>query len=310
VRAFLRQRLGISVSDFSDEVDDALPVELDNLERWGVGDRLLDACLAGADIDAAIAAEIARGTLPPGELGRPVVAGVRPIVEEIAKHAQELLSPGAQPGSVDVKVALGGGRALSGTVPGVCGDTLRTVTFSRVNARHRLASWVRLLALTAAHPERPFEAATVGRAISGAPRGAQISTARIPALSSEAATRRAIALEHLVVLIDLYDRGMREPLPLAAQTSGAYAQAAAAGKNAEAAGRGAWESPWNYDKEDKDPEHQLALGGVKTFAELLDQPPGPDDAGDGWEEAETTRFGRYARRLWTGLLSVEALEHR
>ena len=32
-RAFLRQRLGISVGDYSDEVGDALPVELDALER-------------------------------------------------------------------------------------------------------------------------------------------------------------------------------------------------------------------------------------------------------------------------------------
>ena len=46
VRAFLRQRLGISVGDYADEVDDALPVELDALERWGVGQRLLDGVLA------------------------------------------------------------------------------------------------------------------------------------------------------------------------------------------------------------------------------------------------------------------------
>jgi exodeoxyribonuclease V gamma subunit len=169
---------------------------------------------------------------------------------------------------------------------------------------------VRLLALTAAHPERPFETATVGRRISGAPRGARVSSVRIPSLASESPTRRAVALEHLAVLIDIYDRGMREPLPLSAQASGAYAQAAAAGKNAWAAGCREWESDWNYPKEDKAPEHQLTLGGVKTFAELLDQPPGPDEAGDGWDGTETTRFGRYARRLWTGLLSVETLEHR
>jgi hypothetical protein len=35
VRAFLRQRLGIVVGDFNEEVEDALTVELDNLEQWG-----------------------------------------------------------------------------------------------------------------------------------------------------------------------------------------------------------------------------------------------------------------------------------
>ena len=38
VRAFLRQRLGIMLGDFNDEVGDALTVELDQLEQWGVGD--------------------------------------------------------------------------------------------------------------------------------------------------------------------------------------------------------------------------------------------------------------------------------
>src|SRR5918999_2446588 len=41
VRAFLRQRLGISVAEYDDEVEDALPVELDGLGRWSVGQRLL-----------------------------------------------------------------------------------------------------------------------------------------------------------------------------------------------------------------------------------------------------------------------------
>ena len=88
VRAFLRQRLGISVGDYADEVADALPVELDALERWGVGQRLLDGVLAGASIEACIAAEIARGMLPPGQLATPVIARVRPIVAHIAAAAQ------------------------------------------------------------------------------------------------------------------------------------------------------------------------------------------------------------------------------
>ena len=96
VRAFLRQRLGISVGDYADEVEDALPVELDALERWGVGQRLLDGVLGGADIEACIAAEIARGTLPPGKLATPVIARIRPIVAHIAAAADAELERDAR----------------------------------------------------------------------------------------------------------------------------------------------------------------------------------------------------------------------
>ena len=192
VRAFLRQRLGISVGDYADEVDDALPVELDALERWGVGQRLLDGVLGGANIEACIAAEIARGTLPPGKLATPVIDRIRPIVAHIAAAARrrELGEPERrQPASVDVKIALPDGRTLSGTVPGVYGDVLRTVTYSRVNARHRLQAYVRWLALTAAHPDRAFTAVTVGQARRGASDSATITIARIPPLADHPAVR-------------------------------------------------------------------------------------------------------------------------
>ncbi len=41
VRAFLRQRLGISVGDFNEDVGDAIPLELDGLQKWSVGERVL-----------------------------------------------------------------------------------------------------------------------------------------------------------------------------------------------------------------------------------------------------------------------------
>jgi exodeoxyribonuclease V gamma subunit len=299
VRAFLRQRLGISVGDFSRDVADALPVELDALEQWAVGDRLLEGVLAGTALDACVDAEVARGTLPPGRLALPVLDRVRPVVEAIARHARRALGDMAAPGSVDVKVALPDGRALSGTVPGVRGDVLATVTFSRVRARQRLAAWVRLLALTAAYPERRFESVTVGRARAGAPEGASATIARIPALERDA------ALGHLATLVDLWERGMREPLPVACQSSGAYAQAAAAGANAVAAGRREWESGWRYPKEDADLEHRLVFGGVLAFADLLAAAPRADEAGEGWDADETTRFGRLARRIWDGALQCE-----
>ena len=306
VRAFLRQRLGIRVADFFEEVEDDLRVELDGLGKWGVGERLLNAMLAGVDGRAAILAEIARGTLPPGVLGKPVIDDVFPIAEEIVAAAEALRDPDGSPRSIDVRVVLPDGRYVTGTVPGVAGDVLRAVSYSRLSARHRLAAWVRLLALTAAHSERPFTAATIGR---GEGR-ARVAVARIRPLGADATARRETALAQLANFVDLYDRGMREPLPLYCMSSAAYAEAAAAGRDPAAAGRKAWTSEWNYDKEDKEPEHQLVLGGVRSFDDLLDEPPGSGEEGEGWEVTETSRLGRLARRMWDGLLGHEEIETR
>jgi len=306
VRAFLRRRLGISVRDFSDEVKDGLPVDLDGLGKWGVGQRLLEARLAGVESRVAALAEIARGTLPPGALGRPVIEEVLPIVEEIVLAAEALVAPTVESASIDIRLTLPDGRRVTGTVPGVAGDVLRTVAYSRVGPKHRLAAWVRLLVLTAAHPERPFEAATIGRAGGSA----RVAVARIGPLAPDEDTRRERAFEHLAALVDLFDRGMREPLPIYCGASAAYAKAAAAGHDPVVAGSNAWESDFGFDKEDSEPEHQLVLGGVRTFAEVLADLPRPDEAGGNREGADRTRFGRYARRLWNGLLASEELTDR
>ena len=83
---------------------------------------MLDARLAGATADAAVAAELARGALPPGKLSGPVIDKLLPEVEQIVRHAAALLPGAAEPGSVDVRVTLPDGRRLSGTVPDVYGD--------------------------------------------------------------------------------------------------------------------------------------------------------------------------------------------
>jgi exodeoxyribonuclease V gamma subunit len=290
VRAFLRRRLGIRLGDFSDEIDDALPVELDGLARWSVGTRLLEARLAGVEPRTAVLAEIARGTLPPGQLGKPEIERVQPTVEEIVAAA-----PAGESSALDVRVVLPGGRTLSGTVPGITGDVLRTVTYARVNERHRLAAWVRLLALTAAYPERDFEAVTVGRANDP---DQTIAVARIPALDA------ATALDYLTGIVDLYDRGMREPAPLASRTSARYAALVHAGGDPVPAARTEWEGTFNRPGERSDPEHEQVFG-TPTFDELLNARARPDEYAPGWDTDEPRRFGRWARRLWDDLLRHE-----
>jgi exodeoxyribonuclease V gamma subunit len=173
-------------------------------------------------------------------------------------------------------------------VPGVYGDLLRTVTYSKVNARHRLVAWVRFLALTAADPDRPYEAATVGRPPFGAGAGATATVVRLPRLEPEQ------AVAHLATLLDLYDRGMREPLPLACKTSAAYADALRRGDDAAKAATAEWQTGYRFANEDQEPEHELVFGGVLTFDELCARP--------GFEDC--------ARELWDPLLAWEEVEHR
>jgi exodeoxyribonuclease V gamma subunit len=142
---------------------------------------------------------------------------------------------------------------------------------------------VRFLALTAAHPDREFAAATVGRASFGsAPRGSTVSVVRLPRMAPE------LALEHLASLAALFDAGMCEPLPLACKTSAAYAAAGVQPATKE------WESDWKFTREDEELEHQLVFGGVLTFEQLLAR----------------TGFDRRARQLWDGPLGWEQVEYR
>ena len=261
VRAFLRQRLGVTVAEYDDEVEDALPVELDGLEPLEVGERLLRRAAGGRRAAR-------RRSSPRSRAGRcrrassacrwsqRVEPEVEAIVAAVAEAGDGRGGLGRRP-----RGARRGAR-LSGTVPGVVGDVLRTVTYSRVGARHRLAAWVRLLALTAAHPGRAFEAVTVG--------AARRRRRRVDGRADRAARTRREAREHLAALLDLYDRGMREPLPLDCDDLGRLRAGRARGRGPGMAARNAWESAWNFDKEDREPEHLLVLGGELTFEELLD----------------------------------------
>lgn len=314
VKAFLRQRLGVSLSEDADDASDALPVELDALEQWAVGDRLLSGRLAGDDRDACVAAERARGTLPPGTLAEPVLGQVLPIVESLVAEAADITGSDGAPRSLEVNVALGDGRVLLGTVAGVidrgpAGLLLRSVSYSRLAPKQRLAAWVRFLALTAAHPDRPVEAATIGRfRFSGRKKGA-VSIAFLAPLAGDAAARRAAAVAQLEVLVDLFDRGLCEPLPLYCKTSAAWADAAPAQRMQACAA--AWEPQNDFGMgENREPEHQLVLGGVVPLNDLLAAPPAPGESGDGWARGEQTRFGRYALRLWSGLRDAEEVRDR
>lgn len=295
VRAFLRQRLGISLGDFTDDVLDAMPVELDGLQAWAVGERLLAARLAGVSPEACEAAERVRGDLPPDELAPLAYGRIAANVERLVTEAAKVVDLGAEVDSVEVAVTLDDGRLLVGTVAGVVGSTVRTVTYSRVAPKHRGPAWVRSLALAAAGKD--FDVVVIGRSDA---RGRNTAVSRLtPFDDAESARHR------LHDLVELYDRGMCEPLPIACATSAAYAEAVRNQKHPAALAGKVWAGD-RFAGEDADVEHLLVYGGRVPFDDLLVASPCDDET---WHPTESSRFGRYALRFWNGLLDHEKLEH-
>ncbi|HEX5193140.1 MAG TPA: exodeoxyribonuclease V subunit gamma [Solirubrobacteraceae bacterium] len=310
VRAFLRQRLGVRLGAFEDDVSDALSIELTHLERWAVGRRLLEARLRGASRREACLAEIDRGLLPPGQLGRRIIEEVEPLVDAIAESARGYAEPGASRDPLDIRVRLQDGRLVTGTVPAAHGDVMLNAIYSRVGPKQRIASWVALVAASATHPDRALRAVTVGRG-----RRDEVCTAEAAIVAGSTAERGGLARAELERLVALYDVGMREPLPLFCRTSAAYVEAARVGLDAAAEAEREWKSDFMsrggwFSREDEEPEHLLVLGGKATFAELLGFAPGAAEEGDGWASDEPSRLGRLARRLWDGLLDHEQVSTR
>ena len=287
MRAFLARRLGVYAEWSAQGPGDALPMQLNALEKWTVRVRILSARLGGSSAEDAELAERRRGFLPPGDLADGVMGDVRGDVEAILGACGTVRD--VPPRTVEVDVTLPDGRRVVGAVGGVRGDVLLDASASSVKPKRRLAAWARLAALTAHDPSHPWQALIVGKG----------SRAALAPLDPADGDRRRAATEALGTLVDLYDRGMREPLPMAERTSEALAR----GKNDEA--RGAWEGD-RFAGENAEPEATTVFGGLAGLDELLDPGPAASESGPGWDAAAGSRAERLAHRLWDPLLAHEA----
>jgi exodeoxyribonuclease V gamma subunit len=288
-KAFLRQRLEVSTATRDDDPDDALTVELDGLQGWAIGERVLQRCLSGTTQRTAAQLEHLRGDLPPGPLGNRALRVIGRRVDALL-HASEI-ERRAEATSLETAVPLPDGRTLSGTVNGVRDHAILTTTYSTLGAKHRLAAWIRYLAVVAMTGDSGYHAVAVGRDGDGARR------------SIVHAIEPALAMRVLEVLIAVRDAGLREPLPLALETSAIYA--ARRHRNVSVANALAnAEQKWEADRfrpERDEAEHVLVFGAHAPLARLTASSPN-----DGEEfPDEPTRFGALARRVWAPLLTVE-----
>ena len=253
-KAFLRQRLGISLGEVDDELDDAIPIELDGLGSWGVGDRLLAARLArrrlddGASTPSGRVACCRRASSASGSSTRSARSS-RPSTPRRSPRS----APPRDAGRSTCASTSAPPVSSSARSPASTATTLVTATYSRVAAKHRIASWVRLLALcaTAGRGAAAGGHRSDGGAAGGAP--ASPGSRRSPPDVAGVAPRHA-----------------RRPLPArhARAAADLLQHVGGAGTSSDAA-RTEWETDRQFDKEDRDREHVFVLGERVPFAQLL-----------------------------------------
>jgi exodeoxyribonuclease V gamma subunit len=288
VRGFLRQRLGVTLPRREEEASDRLPVKLDSLVRWQIGQRMLDGRLSGVDPASSRQGEWRRGALPPGALGTRALNDVAAEVEQIVAEAEPWRR--GDPQVLDLSMELSAGRRLTGTVSGIYGQTLLHTSFGDVNHKRRFRAWLLLLLLAAARPAEQFSARAIGR------RG-QVALGPLDG---------ALAGEHLRDLVALYALGLREPLPIASKSSFEYAAArrkGAAPEEAIKAAVKAWEGS-RWGGECQEAEHAHVYGSGAAFSALVSAQPRHGDGEAQWPQ-EPSRFGVLSRRWWDPMLEGE-----
>ncbi|MDO5684107.1 MAG: hypothetical protein Q4G46_14950, partial [Propionibacteriaceae bacterium] len=272
-RGLLKRRAQIYVGDQDEDVLDEIPIALDGLQQWAIGERMLQAHLAGADLADIRIAEFCRGEVPPRRRGVDVLNRVEHEVRQISHTAAPWLNEPAT--SSWVSLDLGRFR-ITGMISGLRDRTLVRVGYGRVRGKQRLQAWIELLALKAAHPSTPWRAVILGKGARGSILG--------PVAEVDARAR-------LSELLQLWVRGVSELLPLPPNTAAAHFAARRHGGNQYAAA-----DAWKLECD----QSWRQFGLNDRLASLQRRPAQPQD-GPGHGSA----FDVLTDRVWAPLVAEE-----
>ncbi len=272
-RFFLKERAGLTFAD-DEQPATELPLQLDALARWQVGDRLLERLLQGHEVHQARHAEWLRGELPPGTLGERVLDDVTGEALGVARAAAAFSDSPPEPHPIDLDLD---GVRLTGRA-WTRGDVTLATQFSTVAPKHRAARWVEALALTVTL-ERPVDVVLIG------------GRKRVRLAAPDPDTARAL----LGCLVALAVEGLHRVLPLPPRVGHLWAQCRA--RNADPQADRMLATLWSWD-EDRVWKDVLGDGG---------RPWDQRSAGDPWaQRGEPTLLGSLAHLVWRPIVRAEA----
>ena len=290
-------------------------VEMGPLERWALGDRLLEARLGGADLDKAADGRTRPGPPAPGPLGEAALAEVRAVVEAlVAEVERPAVRPQPTPPPSKSTSPCLAGAPWWARCPGSARGTVLRCTYSKLAPKHRLRAWALFLALSAAYPELAPSAVTIGQAAGSSPR---------PAPHQRRARSARWRESHGRSVRRRHQAARRPGGPLPTGHAGAAAaftaprrrrgrRPAARDENPHEPARTQWASGFEeFPGEDAEPEHLAVLGPAIPFEQLLRGARRADeDDGTGWlgHDGEPAGSAAWPSRLWGPVLRPRALE--
>lgn len=281
VRHLLKYRAGFTLAE-TQKFSDSLPLELDSLARWKIGDRVLRQLRSGAAPETVAQAEWLRGEVPPAQLGRHELDQVFSQARATLRRVPAGPVPAAaRDVSLTIDVPGSGATVLHGRVV-ASGDEVLQVEFSSLQPKHRIDAWLRLLALAAAEGDRP-QAIVVGK-------NRSVAISAPPPDQARSLLGRYLAL---------YRLGLTRPLPAPPRPSERLASLRRRGYDAQAPEEiaGAVKKLWEWDSDRHwDAFFEFpALLAIPAAAVAL---PGPDTG-------EASLFGALAQLIWEPLLEWE-----
>ena len=214
-QGFFSGRLGIRFEEAEAMAEDCEPLGVDGLGAYALRDALLEAALAGDDVNRRVAQLLASGALPHGEAGVIALERVRTKSAGLLGTAADWAALEASSAQIDLDI---GGVRLRGTVPGLRGGALRRLSAAKVNGAQLLQLWLAHLGCCAA--------GVIAQASEQLHEDVHV---RVAALTPAAATAA------LADLLQIYAEGLRRPLPLFTKSAWAYAQQWHESGNREAA---------------------------------------------------------------------------